>query len=83
MNIALNDLLELDDGLKYLVVSKVYSGDIVYLLLIDSNEYKRLFKEVDGKLYEIDFDELDMNVMRDLITMMDINLEMSISRGKR
>lgn len=83
MNIALNDLLELDDGLKYLVVSKVYSGDIVYLLLIDSNEYKRLFKEVDGKLYEIDFDELDMNVMRDLITMMDINLEMSINRGKR
>ena len=83
MNIALNDLLELDDGLKYLVVSKVYSGDIVYFLLIDSNEYKRLFKEVDGKLYEIDFDELDMNVMRDLITMMDINLEMSINRGKR
>ena len=83
MNIALNDLLELDDGLKYLVVSKVYSGDIVYLLLIDSNDYKRLFKEVDGKLYEIDFDELDMNVMRDLITMMDINLEMSINRGKR
>lgn len=62
MNVEIKDVITLDDGKKYVVVSKVLFQNNTYFYIIDlknNNEFKILaLKPENGKLVEFENSEL-------------------------
>lgn len=76
MNIQKNDILELSDNIKYLVVSKVIYEEDIYLYLVDivDNSNINFLKFEDNELVGIENDILDK-----LLKLFVIDLKKSLS----
>lgn len=77
MNIQKNDILELSDNIKYLVVSKVLYKNINYLYLVDIVDNSNI------KFVTVDNDEVvivtDKFILDKLLNLFMIDLKKSLS----
>lgn len=83
MKIDLNSIITFDDGIEYLVASRVYSGNVRYFLLIDDNFNYKIIKVEGDLLLELNQSEVDFDMFRKLISMMNLNLDTELNLLKK
>lgn len=67
MNVNIGETIKLENGIKHVVFSKADYKGKTYLGIIDFNENIKVCYQEDDKLYIVDLDSLDMELINLLI----------------